>query len=437
MLAAEEVPLIDEILKTRLAEVRRTLERSSLARLRPGESEPEVFDPQRTWYTVAISLSSLERTVFDVVRNSWEFLESQFKQESESLGYRIEGLQTRYEHLADINAEQQRAALVALWEDYARLAEASESLFGEIVELMGGLALRDRSVDPWLFVIADKLVEWYAQRTSDSWEAVTVPSVRGAVARTLVRIVGLRFPEWSVWALPLTAYEFAHQSFRFGHKGVKLKAQIDNDLPGVWEGKQVSGQEVLLADAFATFTTGPAYLLATVGLRLSPQETARALVIFRVLEKLDKGATFRNDFLEEFRARWRSSPVSGSGLAPDEVQKLEDFADAALKALKMSYLPATEYSVEQDWSRAKEIHRHWAENGKIPGKPLEIRNIQRLKLIDVLNAAWYCRFKDVADTRRLEVAVRMYCDQILAPPPQAGASFLQQPAPPTISGARL
>jgi hypothetical protein len=432
VLATEEVRLIDEILKTRLAEVRRTLERSSLACLRELE-----VDPQSTSYTVAISLSSLEKEVADVVRNSWGFLESQFQQESRSLGNQVEDLQKRYEGLSHLDAEEQQAALVQLWQDYTRLAESAESLFGEIVELISGLALRDRSVDPWLFKIADRLVGWYAQRTSDSLDAVTVPSVRGAVARTLVRIVGLRFPEWSVWALPLIAYEFAYQYFRSGgYQGAKLKAQIEKDLPGVWEGNQVEGQAVLLADAFATFTTGPAYLLAAINLRLSPQETARALVIFRVLEGLDQRGIFGADFLEEFRAGWQRSPASGRGLAPAEAQKLKDFADAALKALGMSYLPPTKYSVEKDWSRVKEIHQHWAEDIMVPGIPLEIRNIQRLTPIDVLNAAWFCRLKGVADARPLEVAVRKYYDQILAPPPPGGASFNRQVGPPNMSGVR-
>jgi hypothetical protein len=426
---------MDDILQTRLAEARLTLERSSLARLRPTDDRhARQIDLQSAWNAVAIDLSVLEPEVFGIVPNWWGFLESQFKEESESLRFQVVALQRRYDGLAAIeDQEERRAALAALWKEYTDLEGACESLFGEIVELMGGLALRDRSVDRWLFAVADKLVEWYAQRVNDSW-AVTVPRVRGAVARKLISIVGLSFPEWSVWALPLTAHEFARQSFRFSRKAARIKEQIEVALPGVWEGQQISQPEVLYADAFATFTTGPAYLLATIGLRLSPQEAARALVIFRVLERLDdRKKTFHKDFLADFRAQWKDSPVSGS-LGREEAERAEHFADAALDALKAYNYDAATYSVVQDWSKAMDVKDVWEENAGKPGKELGVPAQRPLKLIDVLNAAWYCRFKRVADVQRLEVAVRLTCDHLLREQQSTGARSQQQPAAPSISG---
>ena len=153
------------------------------------------------------------------------------------------------------------------------------------------------------------------------------------------------------------------------------------------------------------------------------------------MEGLDKDDTFRNDLLREFRARWKSSPASGSGLDPGKVEKLERFADAALEAFKISYLDPTRYSVEEDWSKAKAIHNQWKQDGKLAGKPLGVKSdLPRLKLIDVLNAAWYSRFKEVADTPRIEVAARKYCDRILESQQAAGASGNQQPAARTFSG---
>ena len=264
----EEVPLIDEILKTRIAEVRRTLQRTSLARLRREDQQPGLIDPESAWNSVAIYLPELDKAVLNVVQKSWEFLESQFRQASGLLVIRLERLQDKYERLAGTEDDgTQRAALIGLWKEYDDLEKSAESLFGEIVELMGGLALRDRSVDPWLFAMADRLVGWYTARTSDSWDAVTVPWVRAAATRTLVRIVGLRLPEWNIWALPLTAYEFAHQYLRFGQRTTEMRNMIATELG---QGQQIADQEVLLADAFATFITGPAYLLAAIGLRLSP-----------------------------------------------------------------------------------------------------------------------------------------------------------------------
>jgi len=68
--------LIDEILKTRIAEVRRTLQRTSLARLRREDQQPGLIDPESAWNSVAIYLPELDKAVLNVVQKSWEFLES-------------------------------------------------------------------------------------------------------------------------------------------------------------------------------------------------------------------------------------------------------------------------------------------------------------------------------------------------------------------------
>lgn len=411
--------MVDEILKTRLAEVRRTLDRASRARLQPVESG-DTYDPKNMW-NVTLDLRKLELQVLNVVRVNWEFLESQFKQDSKMAASTIEKLQERVEALAGVQDEEQRQAeLARLWKEYVRVEAEAETLLGEIFELMGGLAFRDRSVDPWLFAVADQLVGWYAQRTSDSWDVVTVPCVRGAVARTLVRIVGLRFPEWSVWALPLTAYEFAYQYLRFGHKAVKVQSLIEQAGVEIEEGER----KVLLADAFATFTTGPAYLLAAVGLRLSAEEAHRALVIFRVLEGLDRKGTYDKDFLKSFRDQWEHSPASGVRLEADRVARLERFAEAALKALEISYLETTSYSAAVDWPRAREISDRWLEDYQSV-QPLAIPDNPRLKLIDVLNAAWLSRFRGVPEDR-LETAARQLCDQMLKNQQPVGTGIQQQ-----------
>jgi hypothetical protein len=419
-----EVPVADEILKTRLAEVRRTLERASLTRLRREAAEAETYDDsEKNWITVGLSLPN-------VIKNSWEFLESQFKQDSEMIAYKIEALQEAVERpFKSGSEEERRAELVTLWEEYDKLERSSEKLLGEIVELMGGLAFRDRSVDPWFFATADELVGWYAQRTNEPWDGVTVPCVRGAVAWTLVRIVGFRFPEWSVWALPLTAYEFAYQYLKVGGlKPAKVKEMIKTYLEGEVEIEELGEYQVLLADAFATFTTGPAYLFAALGLRLSPQEAERALVIFRVLERLDdEERTYTTDFLRDFRTQWESSPASGERVDPARAHKLERFAEVAVKALEKSYLPATRYSAG-DWIKAKDISKIWKVDGKIEGKPLQMPPTARLKLIDVLNAAWLSRFNAV-DTDRLEKAARKLCSSIIKTQGSPGVSTPQQPAP--------
>ncbi|HXO28181.1 MAG TPA: hypothetical protein VOA80_12600 [Thermoanaerobaculia bacterium] len=235
-------------------------------------------------------------------------------------------------------------------------------------------------------------------------------------------MIGLRFLEWSVWAMPLTGFEFARQSK--GRYQATIKGRIEEALPGVWEGQQVPEPDVLYADAFATCMTGPAYLLAAIHLRLSIEETARAVVIFRVLRGLDKDETLGKDFLDGFRTGWQSSPASGDSLPAEEVEKLERFADAALAALRIFHMGAV-YSVDQDWSNAKSISNGWRDAAETPEGELGLPDHLRvITPADVLNAAWYCRIKQFVDIPRLERAVRNYFER---PAPAGPSSRMQQP----------
>jgi hypothetical protein len=78
----------------------------------------------------------------------------------------------------------------------------------------------------------------------------------------LERVVRLRFPEWNIWALPFTAYSFWDLAARAG-----LKEKLIQSL-GEDEGDPDT--LICLADAFATYTAGPAYAFAAFTLQLNP-----------------------------------------------------------------------------------------------------------------------------------------------------------------------
>jgi hypothetical protein len=100
-----------------------------------------------------------------------------------------------------------------IWAEYERLAyQDGEPLFGEYVDLLGGLALRNTGIDSGICAMADALIRrlHYVGGRERLYHSVAVPARRGAPERTMARIIRLGFPEWTVWAVPLAAHEYGH-----------------------------------------------------------------------------------------------------------------------------------------------------------------------------------------------------------------------------------
>ena len=115
-------------------------------------------------------------------------------------------------HLAQAgDAEDAEAAEIIqqAWHDYTRLYQDCQEIFRETLELIGGLALRDKYDDERLFIFADELIHVCAKTTLNQ-PSLTVPAQEEALSMTVGRIVRLRFPDWSIWTLPFVAHEFGH-----------------------------------------------------------------------------------------------------------------------------------------------------------------------------------------------------------------------------------
>jgi hypothetical protein len=241
-------------------------------------------------------------------------------------------------------------ALQIAWGDYLVLREQCQEIFLEFHDVIAGLVYREknfeveegRTFDPMIFNAADELVTQCAKGSLMS-PSLTVPSPYEALARTLGRIVRMRYSEWTVWSLPLIAHEFAHVVLSdpnysgiakiFDEKSLRDRlAGLDPEMrdalnPGADEStkrkvhglarKRVENElRYHLADAWGTWVIGPAYAYAAIHQRLNPTHVSaldtvdsfdheRAAVIFGVLEKMGQ-----RDY-----ARERS-------LTPEEFQKL-------------------------------------------------------------------------------------------------------------------
>jgi hypothetical protein len=353
---------------------------------------------------------------------------------------------------------QDQLSLNEAWYRYADAYKESRRIFGEYLEFIGGLALRSRGLDERICCIADELIRKCSlEGTGSTWHSLTVIAPKESFTRTMARIVRLRFPEWSIWALPFTAHEYGHvvvgdpDSFRLRRllEGeVNRLAQNDDEYQAAKDDQArerikeriKKHVDVLFADAFATYTMGPAYACAAIYLRFDPSnagaeteelpsDNRRAHIVFKTLKRINEeaGANKINlvytpviEVLEEHWKQMLERAGSASALSEWEVdnqaagkqgaqseerdeaeerkmaqRRLErdqqfDVIWEALKPphlLKKARYPAE--GGEEGWERAK----MWAvalQKG-LEGAGEEVPLATAGKLRDVLNAAWLCR----------------------------------------------
>ncbi|HET8682811.1 MAG TPA: hypothetical protein VFM54_13220 [Micromonosporaceae bacterium] len=346
-------------------------------------------------------------------------------------------------HIDEIFAKQAQALIDQIdslrnkepaeaWRTYrATLRRKSDDLFSEYVEFLGGLALRDTGLgglplapadpsdpefDPDVYHMADDLIKQiYYIGGTDLWHSMAIPARRDAAARTLARMIRLGFPEWTVWAVPLGAFEF-------GRVVVDVNSIVKSY--GHKHGGADRGLEIALADAFATFTMGPSHAFASIVLRLEPgpgwsdsddageprgeddertqapvSDAERAYVLFAMLRLMDADGVYAN-VVSGLESIWHAAlrQVDADEDLPEETEaRLEKWTRhmwdfLATKASGVMYRPvryeaATRWELLTDLARSDRIEE-WQLK---PGEE-DVR--------DILNAAWLQRLREGAPAQR-------------------------------------
>jgi hypothetical protein len=284
------------------------------------------------------------------------------------------------------------------WGSFAEL----QKIWDEGLDLISGLCLRQVGLDDGLCQIADVIIseiQWTGVK------AVTLPG-RGGPG-LLAQIVHLRFPEWTIWALPLTAHELWHLGMQ-GMDGEIVSGSsqeiLDSLLENAEEKDTVAGQrlrdsaqilwgdpelQLCLADVFGTFAMGPAYPCACIWLMLDPSNASseqRALAMFKTLELIPEYGPIK----AELEKQWREiSPTSG-------VLKYGDWVEAEIGYLKRT---ASEFKVER-WKELRSLLVDALRNDALG--TLTKEQIKRLQIRYVLNAAWKGRLELRRDTELLK-----------------------------------
>jgi len=308
------------------------------------------------------------------------------------------------------NTTEAQKLLEQAWAEYAGgLNKRTDRVYAEYVDFLGGLALRDTGFDQKACQIADELIRKFDRFDDARWGSLTIPALHAAVSTELARIIRLGYPEWSIWALPLTAHEFGHLVVQ---KCETVKLFIDKQNGAYYSRCHL---ETLLADAFATYTMGPAYACAAMLLRFNPAlafneeveippVATRGKVIFSMLNWVDEQSAANKPYagiIGVISDAWLAALQQANPL-----RVIEDIPNAVIKSA-VSFLgeflkrdidlkPPTYESVQV-----------WPDLLLKPyDEKIDVYGTEELR--DVLNAAWVCRIGGKED-REEEIAKAALC----------------------------
>ena len=314
-------------------------------------------------------------------------------------------LSNRANALADrLNADNYWAAPVPPYS--SSIHAECESLFDEYVDLLRGMALReigygDDDVDIGdVFTIADRMPKLWAQVDGWAWGSVVLPSRMEQNARRASGMLGIGFPEWTVWALPLVQHDVGRM---FVSKYLAAKGQVPlyDTVDDIYLG--------LRADACATIVTGPAYACAALLLRLDPQQvkagTAQALRSATIVEALSavtspEGAdSVLSALVRRLADEWRDA-IDAASAEPEAFDQartsseVKEAVDAATRMLSdTSTVPTGKPFWATSWARitasAKLLKDDKAREINVSG--IGDDETRPVALAFLLNAAWLAR----------------------------------------------
>ncbi|HKQ75489.1 MAG TPA: hypothetical protein VJ810_17450 [Blastocatellia bacterium] len=318
------------------------------------------------------------------------------------------------------------------WENFRQLDMDCRSLFEECLTFIQGALARADGVDDGMCLLADNLLDDLAAWADVGWRRFTLLA-RGELYRDTAEIIRIRFPEVSIWGLPLMAHEFGHFLGPKLSEDEKdgsvypfqqlLKSADENRLPN-WQlphTKEWYHLNENFADLFATYSLGPAFACSFILLRLNPVDAYQEIIthpthakrvhsIFWMLDRMDEaeGGFLRpyNALIDRLRNLWRQglqeAGQTGS-LSDSEISLLESRLKELHDTLTRTTPPPLAYQLS-DWQRSQTIAGELL-SGKVSSSS---QNDSKVSRRDILNAAWFGRLQlDDPDPYRInDIGVR-------------------------------
>src|ERR1051325_10655337 len=103
------------------------------------------------------------------------------------------------------------------WNQLQEIRATIQSVFDQCLDYVGGIALRTWKLEDNICDVAESLVQYLNQ--GGPWGSVAIVGEERSFddISKKTQLIRLRFPEWGVWSLSFTAYEFgrwiAHQDY--------------------------------------------------------------------------------------------------------------------------------------------------------------------------------------------------------------------------------
>lgn len=333
------------------------------------------------------------------------------------MSLRVENLARQLDGLgAALEAGQ---PLDGCWAGYDALSLACEPLFDECLVIRQGAAARREGLDDGICNLADHLLAEICSDADISWRRFTVLAT-GESYTHVSDVIRVRFPQVSLWDLPVVAHELGHHaSLRLEQPTIGRFVVPFEELERTWAGRMAPALlEEYFADAFASVTLGPAYACTCLLLRFDPADAGavggdhpadrdRAHVILAVLGRTAdelspaEGEELRR-VLAGIRATWESAPGAyplDDGTGGDHPEQLTKLAHALYARLRDALPTAARYG-EQVNLRGRALAERLLDPDYIPAPAPD----DRMTL--ALNAGWRARLGDEPPLGRISKNLR-------------------------------
>ncbi|PYS90219.1 MAG: hypothetical protein DMF64_15660 [Acidobacteria bacterium] len=304
-------------------------------------------------------------------------------------------------------------SVASYWGALQRRNAECRALFDECLSFIGGVLVREHkladgsSLDGGVCRIADALLHELMNETPELYPGFTLLAESNFFTET-TGIVRLRFPEYSVWNLPVAVHELGHYAMpdlKDGMGGRPFQVKLQQLAA---EPQRAAHLQEYLADLFAVYTLGPAYICACLLWRFNPKdETAlnadgeqhpshakRLHFMMQTLELMSAANDYEYaGLLKILRELWQHSWQSA-----DLAIELEPKALAALKVMQKEVYNILDEHLWSArfarWPQAKKL----AEEIGTEQPAAQLLNDES-RLADVVNAAWLWRVRQQGTDR--------------------------------------
>lgn len=296
--------------------------------------------------------------------------------------------------------------LDACWCTFRDIRRECMPIFRECLAFLEGALVRSAGLDDGICHVADALLDDLSHRTDIHWARLTILA-EGEFFDQMAEIIRLRFPEFSIWNLPIAGHEFGHlvgQELReLKPDGYRYPFEEILQREGQTNRQNVHFLREHFADLLAIYAMGPAFACTCILLRFDPGEAykdgrehpsyaKRVYFILKALERMDEAEGMWQSYrgiIEYLRGLWQESLVAvrqPESLDQDTIVQLNDWLEELYDVLLDTYLsPHVRYS---GWHRAQRLSIELMSD-RGAARMLEGDDT----LPDVLNAAWLCRIQ--------------------------------------------